>query len=189
MPNGADINTAGPYAQKTVELWFNAGALPAPGTTGLAAANTLYLEGGASRGLDLYLWRDPANPDPNSSQLVFNAWDNAGDGPGSPWGVTSPPTTQPVYAQTNTPLSPERIAAHYQAALTPPLAPAQTVSSAPPAFGNSTYADGLVGIGWSGSAQLQRATNISGPFTTTTNATSPYSEPTTNAQVFFRLVQ
>jgi hypothetical protein len=89
----------------------------------------------------------------------------------------------------NSLLSPERIAAHYQAALTPPLAPPQQVVIVPPVFGNYSVANGSLGIDWSGTAQLQRATNLSGPFTTVTNATSPYYEPTTNEQVFFRLVQ
>ena len=100
VPNGSDINAAGPYAQKTVELWFNASALPAPGTTGLSAASTLFEEGAATRGLALYLWRDPANSNPDVAQLIFHAWNNASDGPGSPWGATSPLTTSPVYAQT-----------------------------------------------------------------------------------------
>jgi len=100
VPNGADINTAGPYAQKTVELWFNASSLPAPGQTGLTAANTLFEEGAATRGVALYLWRDPANANPDVAQLIFHAWNNASDGPGSPWGATSPLTTTPVYAQT-----------------------------------------------------------------------------------------
>jgi hypothetical protein len=44
-------------------------------------------------------------------------------------------------------------------------------------------------ITWSGTAQLQRATNVSGPFTAIPGATSPYNEPATNSRAFFRLVQ
>jgi len=100
VPNGADINTAGPYAQKSFEFWFNASSLPAPGTTGLAAADTLYEQGGSSRGVAFYLWRDPANSDPDSSDLIFHAWNNVADGPGAPWGATTPLTTPAIYAQT-----------------------------------------------------------------------------------------
>ena len=86
-------------------------------------------------------------------------------------------------------LSPERIAQHYQSALTPPLAPIIVVPPVPPTFGNYTLTGGNLGITWTGTAQLQRATNVSGPFTTVIGAVSPYSEPATNKQVFFRLVQ
>jgi hypothetical protein len=91
----------------------------------------------------------------------------------------------------NSLLSPARIAAHYQAALTPPLIiPSAVVNTNPPVFGSFSVAGGGLNITWTnGSAQLQRATNITGPFTTVTNAASPYHEPTTNAQAFFRLVQ
>jgi len=101
-PNGVDINTAGPYAQKTIEFWFNANSLPAPGTTGLTAASGLFEEGAATRGLNVYLWRDPNDPNPDEAQLVFNAFDNAKDGPGSPWGTSSgpPSPTPPIFVQT-----------------------------------------------------------------------------------------
>jgi hypothetical protein len=89
----------------------------------------------------------------------------------------------------NSLLSPERIAQHYAAALTPPLAPPEQVVVNPPVFGKYSVAHGSLGINWSGTAELQRATNVTGPYITLTNATSPYSEPTTNKQVFFRLVQ
>ena len=105
-PNGVDISSAGPYAQRTVEFWFNAESLPAPGSTALSAANGLYSEGAATRGLDIYLWRDPANPNPDTAALIFNAWNNASDGAGAPWGTTSAgttpesSTTPSVYAET-----------------------------------------------------------------------------------------
>ena len=37
VPNGADINTAGPYANKSFEFWFYANSLPSPSASGLAA--------------------------------------------------------------------------------------------------------------------------------------------------------
>ena len=101
-PNGVDINTAGPYAQKTIEFWFNANSLPAPGATGVTAAAGLFEEGAQTRGLNFYLWRDPSDPNPDEAQLVLNAFDNAKDGPGSPWGTSEgpPSPTPPVYVQT-----------------------------------------------------------------------------------------
>jgi hypothetical protein len=89
----------------------------------------------------------------------------------------------------NTLLSPSRIATHYQIASTPPLVPGSVAPPTPPVFGSYSITHGSLGINWSGTAQLQRATNLSGPFTTVTNATSPYYEPATNKQAFFRLVQ
>ena len=102
-PNGADINiTSGPWLNKTIEFWFNANSFPAPGTTGLAAAAGLFEEGAATRGLNLYLWRDPNDPNPDEAQLIFHGFDNANDGPGSPWGANAgPPSSTPaIYAQT-----------------------------------------------------------------------------------------
>jgi len=96
-----------------------------------------------------------------------------------------------VYYGNNTVLSADRIAAHYQAALTPPLIiPASVVNTNPPVFGNFSISGGGLNITWTNSsALLQRSTNVSGPFTTISNATSPYHEPTTNARAFFRLSQ
>jgi hypothetical protein len=91
----------------------------------------------------------------------------------------------------NTLLSSNRIAAHYQAALTPPLIiPAAVVNTNPPVFGNFSISGSSLNIIWTNSsARLQRSTNVAGPFTTITNATSPYHEPPTNVRAFFRLVQ
>ena len=108
VPNGVDINSGtAPYSQKSIELWFNANSVPAPGASGLLSASTLYEEGGTTRGLALYLWRNPANPNPALAQLTFHAWNNVtNDGPGAPWGATSAGTTPEsvttpaIYAQT-----------------------------------------------------------------------------------------
>jgi hypothetical protein len=92
------------------------------------------------------------------------------------------------YSLYNSLLSPARIATHYQIGLTPALVP--TVSTGtPPVIGSYSTAGGNFSITWSGTAQLQKATNANGPFITISGATSPYFEPTTNARAFFRLIQ
>jgi hypothetical protein len=98
VPNGADLNiTSGPWAKRSIELWFNAASVPTLGSTGLNAATALWEEGAATRGLAVYLWRDPANSAPAQAELVFHAWNNAADGPGSPFGATNAP---PIYVHT-----------------------------------------------------------------------------------------
>jgi len=97
IPNGSDINaSAGPWAKRTIEFWFKANSVPAPDATGLAATAGLWEEGAATRAISVYLWRDPAQPDPNEAQLVFHSYNNASDGPGAPFGITTLP---PVIAQ------------------------------------------------------------------------------------------
>ncbi|HTD67186.1 MAG TPA: LamG-like jellyroll fold domain-containing protein, partial [Candidatus Limnocylindria bacterium] len=96
VPNGSDLNaTAGPWAKKSIEFWFRANSVPAPGTTGLAATAGLWEEGAATRNIAVYLWRDPANSDPSQAQLVLNAVNNASDGAGAPYG---PPGNPAVFA-------------------------------------------------------------------------------------------
>lgn len=85
----------------------------------------------------------------------------------------------------NTVLSSNRIATHYQVGETPPLPRVVPV----PVFGGWTDVGGSFGLTWSGSAQLWRATNVSGPYLPVNGATSPYYEPATNRQAFFRLEQ
>jgi len=70
--------------------------------------------------------------------------------------------------------------------LTPPLPP--PLPLVPPLLGNYSLTSGSLGITWTGTGQLQRATNATGPFITIPGATSPYSESATNKQVFFRLI-
>lgn len=97
VPNGSDINaTAGPWAKRTIEFWFRASSFPAPDATGLAATAGLWEEGAATRSIAVYLWRDPANPNPSEAELVFHAYNDAGDGPGSPFGIKKLP---PVIAR------------------------------------------------------------------------------------------
>jgi|GEM_PF-3190123 len=92
VPNGSDINaTAGPWAKRTVEFWFKANSVPAPDATGLAATAGIWEEGAATRAISVYLWRDPANTDPNQAELIFHSYNNASDGPGAPFGITTLP--------------------------------------------------------------------------------------------------
>jgi hypothetical protein len=89
VPSGSDLNiNTGPWEKKTVEFWFRANSVPAPGTTGANAAAGLYEQGAGSRGLSIYLFRDPANTNASEADLYFNAWNNVvADGLGSPYGV------------------------------------------------------------------------------------------------------
>jgi len=88
----------------------------------------------------------------------------------------------------NSALSPARIATHYQVGVTPPL-PAGTIAPVTaPVFTGYTVAAGSFTISWTGTGQLQRSTKVAGPYTTVSGAASPYNEPATNQQVFFRLI-
>jgi hypothetical protein len=64
-----------------------------------------------------------------------------------------------------------------------------TSTGTPPVIGSYSVTGGNFSITWSGTAQLQEATNANGPFITIPGATSPFFEPTTNARAFFRLIQ
>lgn len=96
-PNGAAINSAGPYSKKTVELWFQAASLPPPDATGLQATAGLWEQGAATRNLGVYLWRNPESADENTVSLVFHAFNNSSDGPGSPFGLTGAPAAYVEY--------------------------------------------------------------------------------------------
>ncbi len=54
---------------------------------------------------------------------------------------------------------------------------------------NSLQANGSLGIGWDSRGALEWAAQISGPWTTITNAPNPYTIPVTNGAKFFRLNQ
>jgi hypothetical protein len=101
VPNGTDINiTSGPWLNKSFEFWFYANSVPAPGTTGLAATAGIFKEGGADRGVSIYLGRNPNDFNPNEAELIFNAFNNvATDGAGAPWGVSPSLATPAIYAQ------------------------------------------------------------------------------------------
>ena len=55
-------------------------------------------------------------------------------------------------------------------------------------IGKYSISGGGFNLTWSGTGQLLRATNLAGPYVPVSGATSPYREPTTNKQVYFRLI-
>jgi hypothetical protein len=87
----------------------------------------------------------------------------------------------------NAALSPARVAAHYQIGVTPPLLGAPIVLVQPAVFSGYAVSGGSFSLSWTGTAQLERATNVGGPYSIISGATSPYSESTTNKQAFFQL--
>lgn len=88
VPTGSDLNAnVGPWSKRTIDFFFRADSLPAIGSTGLASTAGLYEEGGANRGIALYLWRDPNNVNSNQAELIFHAVNNLSDGVGSPFGL------------------------------------------------------------------------------------------------------
>lgn len=87
VPNGSDLNAApGPWAKKSFSFWFRANSVPPPGSAGLEAVAGIWEQGADTRGAQVYLWRDPADNDPNRAKVVFHAFNNAADGPGAPFG-------------------------------------------------------------------------------------------------------
>src|SRR5690606_2705090 len=68
-------------------FWFKAHSAPPPGASGLDSIAGIWEQGAATRGIQIYLWRDPADSDPDQATLVFHAFNNAADGPGSPFGT------------------------------------------------------------------------------------------------------
>ncbi len=72
IPNGGEINVGGPYQQKTIEMWIQPDQI-----LGSEQAQGLWEQGGATRGIGLYLI---------GNEVFMNAWNNADDGEGTPWG-------------------------------------------------------------------------------------------------------
>jgi len=99
VPNGGDINDfRGPWAKKSYELWFRADSLPTVAPEGANNATIqftttagLWEEGGGQRSVAVYLWRDPAKPDPGEAELTFHAYNDTPDGPGAPFGLRQHP--------------------------------------------------------------------------------------------------
>ena len=81
--DAADINTGGPYESRTVELWFRA--------DDASTRQILYEEGGATRGLSLYL---------DAGRLYAAGWNVKADDSTTPWGpawVSTPVAADTVY--------------------------------------------------------------------------------------------
>jgi hypothetical protein len=118
IPNNGDINVnRGPWAQRTIELWFNANSFPIgaqPGDTAIQAqAHSVYglwEEGGNLRDIGVYLWNptgitNTVVTNPSTALLSFTAYNSTDDGPGSPFGllqfapvyITYPVTTNTTY--------------------------------------------------------------------------------------------
>ncbi len=86
VPNGVDVNiTSGPWAKKSISLWFKATSLPRGGSTNGSAV--VFEQGGANRGLTLYLYGSQDVANPTEALLVLNAFNNLSEGAGSPWGT------------------------------------------------------------------------------------------------------
>jgi fibronectin type 3 domain-containing protein len=64
-----DINTGGPYAARTIELWFNA--------DDVSRRQILYEEGGTTRGMSIYL---------DGGMVYLGVWNRKNDDGGGPWG-------------------------------------------------------------------------------------------------------
>jgi fibronectin type 3 domain-containing protein/subtilisin family serine protease len=73
-----NINTGGPYAARTIELWFDADQV--------SSRQILYEEGGATRGMSVYL---------DGGNVYFTVWNRKNDDGGGAWGpawVSAPVT-------------------------------------------------------------------------------------------------
>ncbi len=69
VANAGDINSGGPYAARTIELWFQA--------TDVSNRQVLFEEGGISRGLAVYI---------DQGEIYFIGWNNKNDDATTPWG-------------------------------------------------------------------------------------------------------
>lgn len=72
IADNAEINSAGPYNRRTVELWFNAGDV--------TARRMIFDEGTGQRGLNIYLL---------NGKLYAGAYNLTSDGASTPWGPIS----------------------------------------------------------------------------------------------------
>lgn len=99
LPDNARLNTGGPYSAKTIELWFKATSLPRSQGDGVAAQKAvLWEQGGATRGISIYLSGTEEENDPEKADLYFHIWNRGdNDGPGAPWGFDD---TEPTFVKT-----------------------------------------------------------------------------------------
>jgi hypothetical protein len=85
VSNGVNVNTGGPYASKTVELWFNA--------DNVTDRQVLWEQGATARGISIYLL---------NGRLYAGAWNTVNDpDPSTPWAgpvfVSTPVSVGNVY--------------------------------------------------------------------------------------------
>ena len=62
VSNTPDINTGGPYPDKTIEVWFNTGMVAPP------VKQVIYEQGGGTRGFNIYIY---------NGSVYVGAWNNA----------------------------------------------------------------------------------------------------------------
>jgi len=113
IPNNGDINiTRGPWAKRTIELWFNAHSFPIgqqPGDSATLAqfhaVTGLWEEGGNLRDIGVYLWNptgitNTVVTNPPTAYLCFTAYNSTQDGPGAPFGLLLNPPVYTTYLVT-----------------------------------------------------------------------------------------
>ncbi len=85
LNNADDINTGGPYDQKTIMVAFRTSA-------DVTTRQMIYEEGGGTRGLSIYI---------DNGSLYIGGWNNNDDDGGAttPWPAPGPPTNFTVFAQ------------------------------------------------------------------------------------------
>ncbi|RIK79329.1 MAG: hypothetical protein DCC68_13495 [Planctomycetota bacterium] len=75
--DNAQINSGGPYLNRTVSLWFNAGDTEGVDTETVNGKRVLFDEGTSQRGLNVYL---------DEGKLYVGAYNTSSDGAATPWG-------------------------------------------------------------------------------------------------------
>jgi hypothetical protein len=70
VTDSVDLNTGGPYVEKSIILWFQADDVDP------VEEQVLWEQGGSTRGINMYIAEGAA---------YVGAWNRASDGPGAPW--------------------------------------------------------------------------------------------------------
>lgn len=104
LPDNARLNTGGPYSAKTIEFWFKASQLPRSQGDGVPPQRAvLWEQGGATRGISIYLVGTEEEDNPDTADLYFHIWNRGDtDGPGAPWGYDD---TEPTFVRTEVSLN------------------------------------------------------------------------------------
>jgi hypothetical protein len=91
LPDSGLINT-GLHTMRTIEFWFQANALPVdPGDGNFPDRMVLFEEGGAIRGISIYLSGTQTGT-PTEADLYFHIWNiGSNDGVGDEWGAALGP--------------------------------------------------------------------------------------------------